>query len=377
MRIGIDARFAGPDGAGLGRYIERLLTHLANLNSPHEYVVFVRSSWQWQSPSPNWRTVVADVRWYTVAEQLRMPGIFAREKLDLLHIPHFNFPILYRGPFVLTVHDIILDDFPTERSTTLEPLFFRAKMAAYKFTLTQAIDRAKKIMTVSNWSRDRVSHIYPTAASKVVTTYEAADPLPPPAPVTLLAAHRIQQPYLLYVGNAYPHKNLERLVTASKKAINQGEKFQLVIVGKDDFFSRRLRQFAESVQASQVIFFGYATDAEYHRLLLEAQAYFFPSLSEGFGLPGLEAMLAGTPVFAARSSCLPEIYGPAAHYFDPQSDDDIIRAIRVALHDSDERQRLVTIGRQRVQQFSWATMAEQTLNVYTTAINGQTSTQRS
>lgn len=368
MRIGIDARFVGPDGAGLGRYIERLLTHLERLDHRNDYVVFVRSICPWHPTNPRWKTVIADIRWYTLAEQLKMPGIFRRAKLDLLHLPHFNFPILYTGKFVLTVHDLILSDFPTERTSTLEPIVFKLKLAAYRLSLTQAIRRAKHIMTVSRWSRERVTAMYPLATGKLSVTYEAADPLPPPSGETEIRARGIQAPYLLYVGNAYPHKNLERLLLATKQAIANGEKFQLVIVGKDDFFSRRLKAFAAEHDCHQAIFYGYAPDAEYHQLLKQATAYFFPSLSEGFGLPGLEAMTVGTPVFAARASCLPEIYGPAAHYFDPQSNEDIIRAVTVALHDPDERQRLITAGAERVRGYSWERMAQQTLSVYDTAL---------
>ena len=171
-------------------------------------------------------------------------------------------------------------------------------------------------------------------------------------------------PYIMYVGNSYPHKNLELLLQATRIAVRQGEKFQVVLVGKRDYFSKRLEELSREMGLSNVLFYGFAPDDELATLYEHAAAYFFPSLSEGFGLPGLEAMQASLPVFAARSASLPEVFGSAAYYFDPHSPEDIVRSIQVALHDTIIRQRLVAAGHERLSHFSWATMAQQTLRVY-------------
>ncbi len=366
MRIGLDARFFGPLETGIGRYVERLVAHLAVIDQRNEYVVFLRRrgyDW-WQPPNSRWRKVLADYHWYGLAEQRAMPGIFRRARLDLLHVPHFNVPLLTRGPFVVTIHDLILDEFPTERATTLEPLLFALKFRAYQAVVRHAIRHSRAIMTVSEHSKRQLVERFRIPAGKVTVTYESVDSLPEAVPFESLAERGVRRPYLLHVGNTYPHKNLERLIAAVELTNRRRLDFQLVLVGKDDYFARRLRVEVQQRALRNVLFFGFASDQELAALYQHAQAYIFPSLSEGFGLPGLEAMQAGTPVFAARASCLPEVFADAAAYFDPLEPTAIAQSIERALRDTLLRQRLITAGRRRLTYFSWRRLAEQTLALY-------------
>jgi len=364
MRIGIDARFLGPQGSGISRYIERLIAHLERIDHRHEYVVWLRSAARWRPTNPRWSVRIADVPWYSLAEQTRMPGIFRAAKLDLLHVPHFNVPLLYTGKMVVTIHDLILNEHPTERASTLEPLIFRLKHAAYQFTIRRAVDHASRIITVSRWSESQLHAAYPSTKQKTRVTYEAADPLPTPVDPSTLTTHGVKPPYLLYAGNTYPHKNLENLVEAIRIMRRTGETIQLVLVGKRDYFSERLEKLVRDTQVNNVVFFGYATDAELNSLYRHATAYVFPSLSEGFGLPGLEAMQAQTPVVAADASCLPEIYGPTAEYFNPKDPADMAARITTVIHDPKVRERLITAGAAKVQEYSWERMARETLSIY-------------
>lgn len=370
MRIGIDARFFGPLETGIGRYVERLVTHLSAIDDRNEYVLFLRRrgyDW-WQPPNARWSKVLADHHWYGLAEQRHMPGIFRRAKLDLLHVPHFNVPMLTRGPFVVTIHDLILDEFPTERATTLEPILFAVKFRAYRLAVRHAVRDSRAIITVSEHSKSRLMERFKVASEKIAVTYESVDPLPEAVPFEILAEHGVRRPYLLHVGNSYPHKNLERLVTAVELSSRRRNDFQLVLVGKADYFSERLHREIIKRNISNVLFYGFAADQELSALYQHAQAYFFPSLSEGFGLPGLEAMQAGTPVYAAQASCLPEVFGNGAAYFDPYDPAAMARSIEQALHDTLQRQRLIAAGRERLTHYAWRRMAKQTLDVYLNAV---------
>ena len=366
MRIGIDARFFGPAQTGIGRYVERLVTHLERFDQHNEYVVFLRRpAWlTWEPTNHRWSKVLADERWYSVREQVTLPHIFHKAKLDLLHVPHFNVPLRYRGRYIVTIHDLILDQFPTERASTLGPLLFRAKFFAYQSVIRQAIWRSQAIITVSEHSKQDLIQRFGVKPDKITVTYESVDPMHEPVPLTSLTERGIQQPYILHVGNSYPHKNLERFLQGVKIAHQRGQKFQTVFVGKRDYFSQRLERLAMAEEISNVLFFGFASEAELAGLYQHAQAYFFPSMSEGFGLPGLEAMQAGVPLFASRATCLPEVFANAAHYFDPQNPADMADSIENALHDTLERQRLVQAGHERLKDFSWAEMAKQTLSLY-------------
>lgn len=379
MKIGIDARFFGPQETGIGRYVERLISHLEQIDQVNEYVVLLRDkAWDLWTPKNNrWTKTQANERWYSLAEQINMPKRYRSAKVDLWHVPHFNIPLLWRGPFVVTIHDLILNQFPTERASTLGPVVFRAKFMAYEAVIRHAIHQAAQIITVSNHSRQELLERFSVEPSRVSVTYEAVDPLPEPSDWSSVAERGVQLPYLLYVGNSYPHKNLERLITAADIAQRRGEAFQLVLVGKRDYFSRRLEKHVDALGIKNVLFYGFASEQELASLYHHAQAYFFPSLSEGFGLPGLEAMSCGAPVFAAKASCLPEVFGDAAHYFDPHNAEDIAQSISIALHDTLERQRLIAAGSARVQDFSWRRMAEATLALYTSTYARLTAKTRS
>ena len=122
MKIGIDARFLGPMSKGLGRYAERLVENLEKKDKKNEYVVFLRKeNWDYYTPKfSNFKKVLADYRWYSLKEQIMMPIAIWKEKIDLMHFPHFNIPIFSPTKFVTTIHDLILLRFPTPRATKVQ-----------------------------------------------------------------------------------------------------------------------------------------------------------------------------------------------------------------------------------------------------------------
>ncbi len=180
----------------------------------------------------------------------------------------------------------------------------------------------------------------------------------------------ISSPYVLYVGNAYPHKNIEQLVAAAalaKQQLKDSSKpdWRFVFVGKKDYFYERVAALAEQQGvADRVHCIGYVPDRDLGALYRRATTYIFPSLYEGFGLPPLEAMQYGTPVICSTSSCLPEVVGDSAYPIDPSSPSAILTAIEDVLHNEDTRQDLIKKGYERLQLFSWEKMAQQTLAVY-------------
>ncbi|NIO20336.1 MAG: glycosyltransferase, partial [Candidatus Aenigmarchaeota archaeon] len=175
MRIGIDARFLGPAGTGIGRYTQRLLENLEQIDKENEYSVFLRRENfnLYKTANRNFRKVLADIPWYGIREQTTLPGIFKREELDLLHALHFNVPILYRGKFVVTIHDLIKTDWGGRGATTKSPLEYQVKRLGYHLVIRSAVGRAKKILTPSNYVKNRVVEVFGVDPGKVVVTYEA------------------------------------------------------------------------------------------------------------------------------------------------------------------------------------------------------------
>ncbi len=373
MKIGIDARFIGPQGTGLGKYTEKLILNLVKIDSKNQYVIFLKKdNFDFLNLPKNFKKVLADIPWYSLQEQIRMPGIFKKENLDLLHVPHFNVPIFYRGKFVVTIHDLIHHDFKNDTATTHNPVIFKLKRFAYKKVIENAIYKSTKIFTPSDFVKDEIAQKFLVDQSKIVTTHEAAEDeyqtvKPQTVNSKLLESLSIQKPFLIYVGNAYPHKNLEKLLEAFKilKTIYKVYDLNLVIVCSRDIFWQRLTQeIGQSGLQDRVITTGYLNASDLKIIFKEAEAYIFPSLSEGFGIPGLNAMASGLPVIASGIPTLKEIYGDAALYFNPQDAGDIAAKI-VKLRTSPKlKADLVKKGKAQVNKYSWLKMARQTLSVY-------------
>ncbi len=374
MNIGIDARFYGPHGKGLGRYVQKLIEHLEKLESPHAFTVFLRrENWNRYVPqNPRFHKVLADIPWYSVKEQLLLPSLMRRESIDLMHFPHYNVPLFYRKPFLITIHDLIVSRFPTRRASTLGPLPFALKQAAYRTVIRSAVHRARHILTVSEFSKREIMHHFGTPADAITVTYEAADPVPAaPREDPWAEKHRQYAPYLLYVGNAYPHKNLEGLLEAFVRVRARWQQpLRLVLVGKMDYFYERVRRQAHELGLSEIVVFpGYVEDDELQSLYRHALLYVFPSFDEGFGLPPLEAMRAGVPVLSSNRSCLPEILGNAAAYFPPEDPEAIASAILALLRDPEQQKVLRERGFAQAEKYRWDDLARTTLGVYTTLVN--------
>ena len=369
VRIGIDARFYGSIGKGLGRYTQKLIEHLEKIDSENQYFVFLRrENFEEYVPSrPNFQKVLADYQWYSFSEQFLFPKLLHSYKLDLMHFPHFNVPIFYFRKFVITIHDLILLHFPTKHASTLSPSFYWLKFLAYRLVIWLALTRSQKIIAVSEFTKKDILSQYSVAKSKIVVTYEACEKnafenLQMPAQI--LEKYGIMKPYLLYVGNAYPHKNLERLISAFAQVLTQKKDLHLVLVGKQDYFYARLKAQVEKQKIANVIFPGFVADQDLSAVYEQALAYVFPSLYEGFGLPPLVAMEEGVPVVCSAATCLPEVLNQGAFFIDASEETAITKAILQVASDENLRKELISKGFEQVKKYSWDKMARETLEIY-------------
>uniref|UniRef100_A0A832E0Q2 Glycosyltransferase family 1 protein n=1 Tax=candidate division WWE3 bacterium TaxID=2053526 RepID=A0A832E0Q2_UNCKA len=382
MRIGIDARVWGSSGRGVGRYIQNLVENLeradrssANSGKPqHEYFIFLREKGfdSYHPKSESFHKVLADVPWYGMHEQVAMPGIFSAANLDLLHVPHFNAPLLYGRKMVVTIHDLTMLKFGGRATSTLPVPLFLAKRVGLRLVIENAVRRSAAVIVPSQFVKDDVAKTFGISLRKIFVTYESGS-LVGKGRIgqereieNVLGKYRITKPYFLYVGAFYPHKNVDRLVEAVKILNEKLKKpAQLVLVGgKDAFLERVVRKALEVGALRYISLTGHVTDADLIDLYLESAACVQPSLSEGFGLQTVEAMSLGVPVVQANASCLPEIGGDAALYFDPYDPQDIAEKLSQVLGKQAVRQKLIEKGRARAKEFSWEKMARETLEVY-------------
>lgn len=374
MKIGIDARLYGPKQGGLGRYLQQLITGLEKNDQNNDYVIFLRQEnfEEYQPKNPRFKKILADIPWYGWQEQILLPRILKKENCDFVHFPHWNIPFFYRGKFIVTIHDLILLHYPSRQSSTLGPLKYFFKNLAYRFILHHAVKKAVQIITPSNFTKQDITKTLHMPEEKITVTHLAPTDLGIKYPVSsikygnenLLIKHHILKPYLLYVGVAYPHKNLEQLVKSWKKFEEKNKNFQLVLVGKKNYFYDRLINSEIFKNCQNIVFTDFVPDAELAMFYKNATAYVFPSLYEGFGLPPLEAMQYGVPTISANSACLPEILGEAALYFDPLTEQDICSKISLILTDTNIRQKLINNMPYILSKYSQKNTAETTLSVY-------------
>ncbi len=379
MKIGIDARMYGPEHSGLGRYIEQLVEQLKILDDTNEYVIFLKREQYdtFRLPNKKWKKVLADIHWYTVGEQVKFPFLIQKEDVDVMHFPHWNVPLLYRGQFVLTIHDLIMFHFPRPEATTHGPFMYAFKDFVHRFVVRMAAKRATHIITTSEFTKHDIAETLNVDVKKISVTYQA------PLKISecrmqnaelFLQKHNIQKPYVLYVGNAYPHKNLERLIEAWNIFSEEHTTYQLVLAGKNSLFYERLKNIAAEKQSvstevmpdkfHNVVFTGYVSDEELNVLYTNAHLFVFPSLYEGFGLPPLEAMTHGVPVVSSSASCMPEVLGSAAMYFDPEDVQDIARVVEAGVQNADMRYDMKQKATGELQRYSWKNLAKKTLQIY-------------
>ncbi|OGL63333.1 hypothetical protein A3C09_03640 [Candidatus Uhrbacteria bacterium RIFCSPHIGHO2_02_FULL_47_44] len=366
MNIGIDARMYGPmvGGGGLGRYVEELVKNLQAVDHKNRYVLFLKKE-NFDAcviTNPNFEKRLADVHWYGLEEQLKLGHIIDREHLDLVHFPHWNVPLFLRTPFVVTIHDLILLDEPfSSKVSTRHQTIFALKYWGYKLVLSHAVSRAKKVIAVSHATADSIlHHIEGVDSKKIEVVYEGVSTLTEESLSPRPLPQRERGLYLLYVGNAFPHKNLERLLEAFAILRQTHPEVKLVMAGKESVFYKKLLEHS----MSNVEFVNGPTDVELAELYRNALVYVYPSRVEGFGLPPLEAMSMGIPVAASDIPALREVLGDAAVFFPPNDARHLASVLSDLLVSPEKREQLIQKGYAQTKKYSWQKMALAIQTIY-------------
>lgn len=347
-----------------GRYVERLLHYLQQLESEHQYTVLLKPAdlEDWQPSKPSFTKVACPHKEFSFAEQIGLLRQVRGLKADLVHFTFPQQPTFYSGRTVTTLHDLTTLRF---ENPDKHRLVFKIKQRVYAQVIKRAARRSELVLTGSQFVKDDVARFAKVNPDKIIVTPEAADPITDKAePLKSLQDAR----FIMYVGRPTPHKNLERLIEAFVLLKAQHPDLLLVLAGKRDANYRRIESMVQQRTIKNVVFTNFVNEGQLRWLYEHCTAYVFPSLSEGFGLPGLEAMVHGAPVVSSNATCLPEVYGDAAHYFDPTDTQAIADAINEVLTDKNLRHALVKKGEQQAARYSWQRMAEQTLAAYNQAL---------
>lgn len=364
MRIAIDARKL--HDYGIGTYVRNLVHWLAKLDDRNQYVLLCRADDAdfVRSLGPRFEPLSERAGNYTVRELLTVPVALARARIDLFHAPHYVVSPLVRCPFVVTIHDCIHLRFPQYLPNQLAPRYASTMMRS-------SATRARRVLTVSQASKQDIVDYLRVPPEKVEVIYNALDErlATPPTDAELVRVrdrYQLDAPFILYTGNIKPHKNIDRLVEAYALLRQQGvTEARLLIIGDEVSKYPNLRRLVHRHQLHpHVRFLGFVSDEMLAILYRLATVFVFPSLYEGFGLPPLEAMAAGTPVVSSNVSSLPEVVGDAALLIDPMDPGALAAAMARVIREPELRDTLIARGHARVRAFSWERSATRVREVY-------------
>lgn len=361
MLIGIDCRFWNQ--TGVGRYTRSLVEKLSQIDSKNNYILFTRSIDDVKIEAPNFKVVTANVSWHSLEEQIELPRILNKYKLDLVHFPYFSVPLFYSKPYVVTIHDLIVNKYNTGKASTLPFFLYQVKRLGYKKILSNALIRSSKIIVPSQSVKSDILHSYSAIPKqKINVTYEGGfENL-----LNLKEKSTNYGKYFLRVGNFYPHKNVENLISAFNVFQEKNKGIKLVLVGKKDFFYKKIENLIKMLGIeSKIIFVENPKDSELIPLYRNAVATIVPSFMEGFSLTAVEAMSVGSALIASDIAVHREICQDSALYFNPERASDLVLIMELLIKDNGSRKELIKNGKLQAKKYSWGKMARQTLEIYT------------
>ncbi len=358
--IAIDARIIN---SSTGRYVERLVTYLQEVDTKNDYSILVRAKDEhfWKPTAKNFTVRIADFDNYSFAEQLGFNNFLNKLKPDLVHFCMPQQPLMYSGKKVTTFHDLtLLKTYNSDKNW----LIFHTKQKIGAFVFKQVAANNDHIIAISDFTKKELQAFTPIPDANITRIYEASD-------IAAITPKKYSLPfkeYLLYVGQQSDYKNIKRLGDAHQLLLAKYPNLGLVLAGKRNTATLKNETYFAEKGYQNIIFTDFVSDAELSWLYTHAKAYIFPSLMEGFGLPGLEAMEYGTPVISSNTTCLPEVYGKAAYYFNPLDSSDIANKIDDVLSNEKLQKELKKAGEKQVKKYSWKKMARETYNVYTNTL---------
>jgi len=367
MRIGFDFRMGGSINAGIGRYSYELLNAMLDLKGNDHFIVFYNELNVDQRDltvlkAKGAELVPTRIRHYSLGEQLFLPRVLASHNLDVVHFPNFNVPVRYKGPYVVTIHDMVHHKISGHKKSRIW------KFYAYKYIIRNAAERAQTIITITEAAKKEIVEYLQVAPEKIVVTYEAP-PAHEPAKVDVAGVKRkylLSRPYFLFSGTLERKKNVPMLAKGFDIFLSKYKyDMDLVIAGKvDPHYPEIKDQIMEIQHHNRIVFTDFVTNDDQAALYQGAYAFVSASLHEGFGLPGVEAMRYGIPLLTANTEVFNEVYDNASIYFDPLDPGDIAEKMRLITSDAQFYSQMQMKSVERAVLFDWHQAAEQTLEVY-------------
>lgn len=354
--IVIDARIIN---SSTGTYVAKLLHYLQKIDHTNKYTVLVpaKDVKYWRPTAKNFKVKVADYKNYSFGEQIGFKKLLDQLSPDLVHFCMPQQPVLYKGKSVTTMHDMtLLNTYNSDKNW----LIFHLKQLVGRWVFKRIAKTSEHIIAISNNTKREYQEFSGIPDDKISVIYEAGE-------VNIGKLKAVKLPfkdYVLYIGQQPDYKNIRRLGAAHQLLLEQFPDLGLVLVGRMNPDTEANKAYFEKKGYKNIHFTGFIPDEQRDWLLANTRAYVFASLMEGFGLPPLEAMASGSAVVSSNASCMPEILGDAAEYFDPLNINDMASAIKSVITDDNLRSELIRRGQLQVAKYSWEKMAKETLAIY-------------
>lgn len=366
MRIAIDARGINwYKGTGIGTYTDKLLRYLLKLDRENYYHIYWSGDDYKEFQMNNTEVLMASKKYHRFFEQNFFPENTKREAIDIFHVPQNGVGLSdnLRCKKVATIHDLI----PYIMPETVG----RGYLLKFLKDVPKVIDLCDCLITVSEWSKQDILKFFPIDKDKIFVTPLAADDIYKPLDKErcrefLSRQYGITTPFILYIGGFSARKNVKALINAFSKVYkNLDNAYSLVIVGATKDQGQYLNEFSSNLDlASKIIFTGFVPEEHLPILYSGCEAFVYPSLYEGFGLPPLEAMNCGAPVITSNLTSIPEVVSDAGILIDPYNSTELEEALKKLLSDKNLRQQYSIKGLNRAKDFSWENTAAKTLKVY-------------
>lgn len=365
MRVGIDGRELQKDRmTGIGRYLLNFLSYALSIKPEWEFIIFGNQNTNISLENPNLRKIFIPEYITLWWDQVQLPYHLEKKKIDLLFSPYYKAPIFSPCKVIITIHDLmpLMPSFQKKSNPSLKRVLLKkwGKIIARK---------AQAIITVSENSKKDIVKMLKVPDGKIVVAPNSVEDRYRPindfkALERIKKKYKITKEYIFSLGNLKPHKNVRGLLKAySQLSNNLKDKYQLVIVGKKERYFNPLANLSKELQLD-TLFIDYVQDPDLPALLSSAEFLVFPSFYEGFGIPVLEAMACGCPVVSSNTSCMPEVLGDAALFFNPYHVEEMSLAIRQMLEDENLRNKFRQKGLERARLFTLEKTAKRILKVF-------------
>jgi len=356
-KIGIDARLYSQ--TGVGTYLKNLIYYLEKKELKNEFFYIYLLPSDYNSVSFTNKNIIkrkVNFRWHSLGEQLGFPIKLYQDQLDLMHFTYFSYPIFYLKKFVATVHDVTPLLFKTGKASTKNQLIYKIKHLFFRIILWCQINRAIKIITPTETVKNQLENIYGKKISeKIIPIYEGVNYQIKDVVENSKLAKKYHN-FFIYVGNFYPHKNVEKLIQAFSKVKADT---RLLLLGPKGYFSDKILRCIDTSKSNKIELF---TNPKLNELVFfykNAKALIHPSLSEGFGLPLIEAAYFNCPIIASEIEVFKELLGKKYLSFNPNNVEDITDKINKFIKNKPKFDYKNLINK-----YSFEKMAEKTIEIY-------------